>query len=220
MAFGRVWSQTVTAGARLQTLLTQCLAAFGLFMLVLLLGGKLPAGAGIDAAQASIDTSGERTENKAQRIDSRQQRLVRHLARRYRVAPEIVEELVRDAYLVGREMGVDPLLILAVVAVESSFNPIAESSFGAKGLMQVVPRFHEDKLADHGGVETIFNTRINIAVGTKILKDYIRHTGSLENGLQMYGGAVEDASFGYSQKVLGERDRLHQVLSGESLSNA
>jgi soluble lytic murein transglycosylase-like protein len=218
MALNQLWSHTAQARTRLQTLLTQCLAAFGLFMLVLLLGGKLPAGAGIETAQASIDPSAEVLESKI-RMDSRQQRLVRHLARRYRVATEVVEKLVSGAYMVGREMGVDPMLILAVVSIESSFNPIAESSYGAKGLMQVVPRFHQDKLADHGGAETIFDMRINMAVGTQILKDYIRHTGSLENGLQMYGGAMDDDTFTYSQKVLGERDRLHQVLGGAALTN-
>ncbi|HKY02670.1 MAG TPA: transglycosylase SLT domain-containing protein [Burkholderiales bacterium] len=205
--------------ARLRMMLTHGLAGFGLLMLVLMLGDRASVGLGIDSAVASADPAPSipvEIDSKA-RINASQQKLVHHLARRYRVAPEVVQGLVGDSYFVGREMGVDPLLILAVVAVESSFNPIAQSNFGAKGLMQVVPRFHQDKLADHGGENTILQARTNIAVGTQILKEYIRNSGSVESGLQMYAGAVDDGSFTYSQKVLAERDRLHQVLSGSLL---
>lgn len=203
---------------RIGPLLTQGLAGFGLIMLVLLISGRTPSGLGIVEPAAASINPGARAISKP--IDARQERLARHLARRYRVSPDVVRELVGDAYAVGREQGIDPLLILAVVAVESSFNPIAESSFGAKGLMQVVPRFHLDKLSDHGGEGNILQTRINIAVGTRILKDYIRDTGSVEVALQMYAGALDDESSAYAQKVIAERDRLHQILSGTSVTNA
>ena len=219
MTLKRMWMRTRVARARLKTMLTHGLAGFGLLMLILMMGDRASVGLGIDSAVASADPAPSMSVDIASnaRVNASQQKLVQHLARRYRVAPEVVQGLVGDSYVVGREMGVDPLLILAVVAVESSFNPIAQSNFGAKGLMQVVPRFHLDKLADHGGEETIFQARTNIAVGTQILKEYIRNSGSVESGLQMYAGAVDDGSFTYSQKVLAERDRLHQVLSGNKL---
>lgn len=219
MTLNRIWMRTRDVGMRLRTVLTHGLAGFGLLVLVLMLSDRASLGLGIESAVASANpapgTSAE-AEMPA-RVNASQEKLVRHLARRYRVAPEVVQGLVGDSYLVGRETGVDPLLILAVVAVESSFNPIAQSNYGAKGLMQVVPRFHMDKLADHGGEETLLEARTNIAVGTRILKDYIRRSGSLESGLQMYAGAVDDGSFTYSQKVLSERDRLHEVLSGNAI---
>ena len=130
----------------------------------------------------------------------------------HRVAPEPLEELVHAAFAAGRLTQLDPLLILAVIAVESRFNPIAESDYGARGLMQVVPRFHLEKLAGHGGEATLLEPHTNILVGTRILDEYIQRTGSLEAGLQLYAGAADDPARGYAQRVLAEQQRLVQVM--------
>src|SRR5690606_14325187 len=119
---------------------------------------------------------------------------------------------VAAAFRAAREIDLDPLLVLAVIAVESSFNPLAESVTGAKGLMQIIPRYHLDKLAHFGGEAAAFDPESNIAVGARILKQYVRQTGSLEAGLQRYNGALTDASARYAQKVLAERDALQDVL--------
>ena len=145
--------------------------------------------------------------------DPRQRALAGYLARKYRVSGEATENLVTEAFRAARRTSLDPLLILAVMAVESSFNPIAESTYGAKGLMQVVPRFHLDKLAYHGGAEAVLDPRINIRVGAEILSDYIRRAGGLQPGLQLYAGAPEDPANQYAQKVLAEAQRLRQVAA-------
>ena len=116
------------------------------------------------------------------------------------------------AHDAGRQVGLDPLLILAVMAVESRFNPVAESLVGAKGLMQVVPRHHLDKLLEHGGEEAVLDPMINIPVGARILKEYIRRTGSVEAGLQFYNGSLADPSSQYAQKVIAERERLQEAV--------
>jgi soluble lytic murein transglycosylase-like protein len=145
--------------------------------------------------------------------DPQRRAVADHLARRYRVAVDAIESLVSEAYGAATATGLDPLLILAVIAVESSFNPIAESDFGAKGLMQIVPRFHLDKLAAHGGQSAILHPGTNILVGAQILRDYIRRAGTLEDGLQLYAGAAEDAAQNYAQKVITERQRLKVVVA-------
>jgi hypothetical protein len=137
--------------------------------------------------------------------------LASYLSRRYRIAPDVTEVFVGAAREAGREVGLDPLLILAVMAVESRFNPVAESLVGAKGLMQVVPRHHLDKLMEHGGADAVLDPVTNIALGAQILKEYIRRTGSLEAGLQFYNGALADPSSQYAQKVLAEREKLQQA---------
>jgi soluble lytic murein transglycosylase-like protein len=138
--------------------------------------------------------------------------LVSYLSRRYRIAPDITEQFVGAAYDSGQQVGLDPLLILAVVAIESRFNPIAESLVGARGLMQVVPKHHQDKLSEHGGEDALLNPMVNIALGARILKEYIRRTGSLEAGLQYYNGALADPSSQYAQRVIAEKDRLQQAV--------
>jgi hypothetical protein len=136
-----------------------------------------------------------------------------YLARRYRVSSEMTTNVVSKAYAIGTEIKLDPMLILAVIAVESRFNPVAESVMGAKGLMQVIPRFHSDKFNPLGGEKVAFDLQANIVVGAKILKEYIRRTGDLADALQLYVGASSDENEnGYTGKIIAERDRLYQIL--------
>lgn len=136
-----------------------------------------------------------------------------YLARRYRVSAEMTTDVVAKAHAIGAELKLDPLLILAVISVESRFNPVAESVMGAKGLMQVIPRYHSDKFGPLGGEKVAFDTQANIVVGAKILKEYLRRTGDLADALQLYVGATSDENEnGYSGKVIAERDRLNQIL--------
>lgn len=132
------------------------------------------------------------------------------VARRYRISEEATRELVGAAYGEGRRIGLDPLLIIAVIAVESRFNPIAQSDGGAMGLMQVIPHYHADLL--DGGRGSVLDPRTNIGLGARVLKDYIRRAGTEIAGLQLYNGAAGDASTGYANKVLGERQRLVDAL--------
>ena len=138
--------------------------------------------------------------------------IANYLSRKYKVASDATEQLVSGAFEAGQQVGVDPLLILAVMAVESRFNPIAESVMGAKGLMQVIPKHHHDKLMEHGGADAVLDPMTNILVGARILKEYTRRAGSLEAGLQLYSGGISDVSGQYAQKVLAEMDRLRQAL--------
>jgi hypothetical protein len=146
--------------------------------------------------------------------------LVEYLARRYRIARSAAGPLVAAAREAGDEVQLDPLLILAVIAIESRFNPFAESFMGAKGLMQIIPTFHMDKLAPIGGEETVLHAVANIFVGSRILSEYISRNGSLEAGLQFYNGAAWDGTARYAQKVLAERERLRQAVHRNLESSA
>jgi soluble lytic murein transglycosylase-like protein len=173
----------------------------------------LPEGLGRSATQGPIRYDGESLIDRADDADAVKHRaLVNYLSRRYRVASSATEQLVDAAYDAGQQVGLDPLLILAVMAIESRFNPIAESDMGAKGLMQVIPKHHQDKLIDHGGEGAVLDPTTNILLGARILKEYIRRTGSLEAGLQFYNGALADISSQYAQKVMAEMERLQQAV--------
>jgi soluble lytic murein transglycosylase-like protein len=134
------------------------------------------------------------------------------LAKRYRVSEQVTQEFVRTAFRVGQGIGIDPLLIIAVIAVESRFNPIAESVAGAKGLMQIIPRFHADKLEEFGGEQAIFEPHANIVVGARILREYIHRMGDVVLGLKVYGGEPLEGENSYPDRVLDEKRRLQQVV--------
>ncbi len=144
--------------------------------------------------------------------DPRRAALVAYLSDRYRVEREDTRVFVDEAHAAAAEFDLDPLLVLAVMAVESSFNPAARSGFGARGLMQVVPRFHREKLVEHGGEAALADPRVNVLVGTQILKEYLRKTGNLRAGLQRYAGWQDDDENRYARKVLGETERLRRVV--------
>jgi soluble lytic murein transglycosylase-like protein len=144
---------------------------------------------------------------------AREQRAVTEfIAKRYRVAQDATAGFVATAYRVGGEWKVDPLLLLAVMAIESRYNPVAESNMGARGLMQVIPKFHAEKLAEHGGESALLDPHVNIQVGAQILREYMRRFGETETALQMYAGAFDEPSSSYAFKVLAERARLEQML--------
>lgn len=134
-----------------------------------------------------------------------------YIARKFRVAHDATLQLVKAAYVTGKEVGVDPMLLLAVMAIESSFNPYAESGMGAQGLMQVMTRVHQDKYEAVGGVKAALNPYANIKIGALVLKDCIARAGSLEGGLKYYVGATTATDGGYGAKVLAERARLRQA---------
>jgi soluble lytic murein transglycosylase-like protein len=150
---------------------------------------------------------------------NRQQAAVAHwLARRYRVAPEPISRLVQEAWLVGARAGLDPTLILAIMAVESSFNPFAQSNVGAQGLMQVMTKLHDDKYEAFGGNHAAFDPVTNLRVGVQVLKECIARAGSLEAGLRFYVGAANLADDGgYAGKVLAEQGHLRNVAGGKAV---
>ena len=158
---------------------------------------------------ASTIAAGAIQVNAAESPLEREQRAVTELiARRYRVADEAVSGFVAAAYRAGAAYSVDPLLILAVMAVESRYNPVAESVMGAKGLMQIIAKHHPEKLSERGGEQALLDPEVNITVGAQILREYVRRFGDVETALQAYAGAFDEPTSQYASKVLAEKARL------------
>jgi transglycosylase-like protein with SLT domain len=149
-------------------------------------------------------------------LESREASVAQYLSRRYHVADEAVRPLVLAAREAGRESQLDPTLILAVMAVESSLNPFAESPVGAQGLMQVMTSVHATRFGLDGDQHNALEPVANIRVGSAILSDAIRRGGSLERGLQLYSGAgnLRDDG-GYGLRVLSEMARLRMAATGD-----
>jgi len=137
------------------------------------------------------------------------------LSKKYRVAPEPLSALVAEAYSIGKRTKLDPTLILAIMAIESGFNPFAQSPVGAQGLMQVMTQIHRDKYDGFGGKLAAFDPVTNLRVGVKVLQECIARAGSIEGGLKFYVGAANlEHDDGYGAKVLAEYNRLQMVATG------
>ena len=169
------------------------------------------------STHAIYDDAPDRAMSAATR---RQQALVTNwLAKKYRVASDASDMLVSAAYVTAKEIKLDPLLILSVMAIESGLNPFAESPVGAQGLMQVMSKVHHEKFQQLGGIKAALNPVANIKVGSLILKDYVTRGGSVEAGLKLYvGAAAFETDFGYGYKVLAEYRRLKDVARGKTVS--
>jgi soluble lytic murein transglycosylase-like protein len=134
--------------------------------------------------------------------------LVSYLAAKYHQSVDATVTIVKSAYAEGLRRGVPPLLVLAIIEKESSLKPAAKSNYGALGLMQVVPRFHGDKLQEESHPEGLYDPDTNIRVGTKILAEYLdKKRGNVENALKQYSGNASD----YTKKVSALRTSLEAV---------
>lgn len=182
----------------------------------------MPAPALLTTVSGTAAVAGTQLSDEDRKIlgTPHQQKLVTNwLSKRYRVAGDAADMLVSAAYLTAREIKLDPLLILAVMAIESRFNPFAESPMGAQGLMQVMSKVHHDKFEELGGVKAALNPVANIKVGSLILKEYVTRGGSVEAGLKSYVGAADlETDGGYGLKVLSEYQNLKDVALGKNIS--
>lgn len=176
------------------------------------------AGDGAGSTDGNIIAAVDRaTATNPQQLPKNQAAVAYWLAKKYRVAPEPLAVLVSEAFQVGKETKLDPALILAIMAVESSFNPFAQSSVGAQGLMQVMTKIHTDKYEHFGGHFAAFDPVTNLRVGVKVLQECIQRAGSLEGGLKYYVGAANlPDDGGYAAKVMAEHFRIKQVANGRS----
>ena len=168
--------------------------------------------------EPELDAIDRATATNPKDLPKQQAAIAYWLSKKYRVAPEPVSALVAEAYEVGEKTKLDPTLILAVMAVESGFNPFAQSPVGAQGLMQVMTGIHSDKYESFGGKLAAFDPVTNLRVGVKVLQECIQRAGSLTAGLKFYVGAANlGDDGGYADKVMAEHARLRQVAIGRAV---
>jgi len=208
--------------SRLYSLTKAALALFGLAAAVAvillpseryLIRNTLPALGSAEAADDASAGSGVTADPTLPETlqEREQQALAEFIAKRWRIAETAATSFVSIAYRAGKRYSVDPVLILSVVAIESRFNPVAESVVGAKGLMQIIPKYHLDKLLDHGGEEALLDPEVNIHVGAQILHEYYRRLQDQEAALKRYAGAFDEPTSRYAAKVFEERMRLEPI---------
>ncbi len=168
--------------------------------------------AGMDIEPSAIDRS---TATNPKDLPKAQAAVAFWLANKYRVAPEPIAALVATAHELGASAKLDPHLILAIAAIESGFNPFAQSPVGAQGLMQVMTNIHSDKYSHFGGKLAAFDPVTNLRVGVKVLQECISRAGSVDAGLKYYvGAALHDTDGGYAAKVYAEQARIKEVSAG------
>ena len=160
------------------------------------------------APAASASTSASVAVAAAAPLSPRMQSALDYVKTRYKVTREAMQPLFESVQWIARERGIDPLLIVALIGIESGFNTQAKSAGGGHGLMQIIPRYHLDKIPDGLGAKGLLDPVVNVQVGAQILDDAIRRAGSTQAGLQSYNGSKHKSLF--ARRVLAERERLER----------
>ena len=125
---------------------------------------------------------------------------------RFHIGSHAALEISHAVLAAARRYTISPLLLLAVIAVESSFDRFAVSVVGAKGLMQVVPSQHRDLVLR---TSDLTDARTNVRIGSAILQDYIRASGgNLEDALYRYSGGAK----GYARRVADHLNMMNTEL--------
>lgn len=121
-----------------------------------------------------------------------------HKLRRYIDDPEERLYILRHVHREAKRAELEPELVLAVIQIESAFNPYAVSVVGAQGMMQVMP-FWKNEIGRPD--DNLIDMKTNLRYGCTILKHYLdREKGGLPNALARYNGSY--GSFKYSKKVM------------------
>lgn len=166
----------------------------------------------VNAAKLSNDAP---SKSAIEMLSDASRSVAEYVSRSFRISLKKAQAITDIAVRTGEEKNVDPLLILAVIATESSYNPKARSSAGAEGLMQVMTSVHRHRYVPYGGEDKAFDPNVNIAVGTDILNELIQRTGNVRKALKWYSGAANKTSDGgYAARVLAERYRLAIAAAG------
>lgn len=190
---------------------THAVLVLSAFAAVLLLGGHHLRVQASESDTALLAAAEAEAAEQEMQLSAEMQRVRDWVASRYRVSSESLEPAFVEAELSAREAALDPLLIVAMMAVESSFNPEAKSHAGALGLMQVIPRWHMDKIGAENDHTVLFDPRFNVQVGTLVLVEGLQRYGSLEAALQYYNGARHDPEMRYTKRVMSVKRQLQDV---------
>lgn len=149
--------------------------------------------------------------------------IARDISARFHLPTETAQEITREAYRaadLNDGTPVEATLVLAVIAVESSYRPtVINRHTGATGLMQVNARWHQDKVRDVGGEQKLLAVAPNIRVGTAILAEYLgRERGRIDPALGRYWGSAQADQ--YVQRVRVQMRHLSNVARNAATPSA
>ncbi|QFT53654.1 lytic transglycosylase domain-containing protein [Microbulbifer sp. THAF38] len=117
---------------------------------------------------------------------------------RYIKDPKRRMHVLKAVHREATRAGLRPEIVLAVIQIESAFNPYAVSRVGAQGMMQVMP-FWKKEIGRPD--DNLIDMDTNLRYGCTILKHYIKKAkGNLANALAYYNGSYGRHT--YSSKVL------------------
>lgn len=170
---------------------------------------------------AFVDGASRSTATAIKDLPKDQVAVTQWLSRKYKVSPEPVGALVSEAWAIGERSQIAPTLLLAVMAIESRFNPFASGTQGGMGLMQIEPNAQSSALNPFGGRLAAFDPLTNLRVGARHLQFLIQQSVNIEDALRLYAldsGQMNDDQ--YIDRVLSEQKQLDKITQGIKTASA
>lgn len=124
-------------------------------------------------------------------IDHTKRATVRMIAKetKDKVAAKDIIRIVNAVFKEATKNNLDPFLILGMIKTESTFKPTSSNRSGAKGLMQVIPRYHRDKIRGRN----IMNIETNVEVGVQVYADCLNNNnGNMKKASRCYSGGAKN----------------------------
>jgi soluble lytic murein transglycosylase-like protein len=162
-------------------------------------------------------------------LDLRVSQLERQLQRRMSgFDPALHEDLARVILGESERARIDPALVLAVIEVESGFDPLAVSQAGALGLMQLQPATLQREAGELGlGLPDPRDPVANVRAGVRYLRRCLDSYPAVDVALMAYNagpnrlygwiqeGDVPEEVVGYARRVLANQHRLRRSIAAE-----
>ena len=151
-----------------------------------------------------------------------EERTADYIRKKYNLTPELAHSIANSVYSNAEELKLDPMILLGLIHVESTFRPNEVSSSGAMGLMQIIPSWHVKLILEakntFGLSTNLFTPEVNIWVGARIKKQYLnQYGGNLSRALLQYNGSLKDPEKTYYHKVLQSAKSFERELTHERL---
>ena len=124
--------------------------------------------------------------------------------------------IVKTSYQYAQKRNLEHTLVLAIIEGESNFNKSIKSSANAVGLMQVIPKYHQETIKKAVNENTttksnsIYDIENNIASGTNIIRQYINKYKNIPRALQAYRGQHNNMQ--YAKKILNFQQEIKNHL--------
>ena len=126
-------------------------------------------------------------------------------------------ELASNINKASAEFNVDKIVILSVIYNESRCMPNVVGADNDSGLMQVVPKWHKNRM-ELLGVDNLFDPLGNIRVGSHLLRE-LEVENNLRKALAMYNGGYvpPQSSWDYADRVINDYHKFKTYISLEEI---
>ena len=144
-----------------------------------------------------------------------QDTLATYISKRYYVSKIYALQVVSVVYDTAARTHTDPMILLAIISVESRFNQHAMGTQGDIGLMQISPRWQQQLILEGGGEWPAWEVESNILLGARVLKRCMNQTKDITHALACYNTGPK-----YVGLIVDRQLRFQKLIKPKAVKKA